>query len=132
MVLMLMSPVRSRSSRHRAGENLAAFRGRAQRRQNAPPHLRGGLPRERDRQDVARVDARTKQIDVAVNEHPRLPRPCRRLQRHVEAGIHGALTPGAIALGDPLLKGRGLVERQAEAIRHSPSGTRTNTRNSRT
>jgi hypothetical protein len=44
MVLMAMSPVRSRSSRHRPRE--------------ISPRSAAGLPREGHRQDIDRIDAR--------------------------------------------------------------------------
>ena len=50
-------------------------------------HLGGGFPRERDRQDVIGIDAGTQQVDVAFNEHARLPRTRGGLEDDVLGGI---------------------------------------------
>ena len=70
--------------------NLAARRRRAQRGDDPLAHLGGRLARERDRQDVRRVDTGAEQVDVAVDQHARLARARRRLERDVEARINGA------------------------------------------
>ena len=70
--------------------NLPGRRGRAEGRHDALAHLRRGLAGKRDRQNVGRVNPRPQQIDVAVDQHPRLPGSRRRLQRNVESRIDGA------------------------------------------
>ena len=55
--------------------------------QDALPHLGRGLARERDREDVARLDAGEQQPDVAIDQHARLARPGRRLERDVARRI---------------------------------------------
>ena len=62
---------------------------RAQLAQDALAHLGRRLPRERDRQDVGRIDARLQQVDVPGDEHRCLPRAGGRLEHHVVAGIDG-------------------------------------------
>ena len=57
--------------------------------EHAVAHLGGGLARERDRQDVPRIDARLDEPDVAVDEHARLARAGRRLEDDVVGRIDG-------------------------------------------
>ena len=54
------------------------------------PHLGGGLPGERDREDVLGLDAGQQQVDVAFDEHARLARAGRRLEDDVARRIDGA------------------------------------------
>ena len=56
------------------------------------PHLRGRFARERDREDVLRVDAGAQQVDVALDEHARLSGARGRLENDVFAGIDGERT----------------------------------------
>src|SRR4029453_733721 len=50
-------------------------------------HLRRGLSRERDGENVGRVDATLEEVDVTRDEHRRLPGARRRLEHDVIAGI---------------------------------------------
>ena len=50
-------------------------------------HFGGGLPRERDRQNVRGVDARSQQVDVARHEDLRFAGACRRLEHDVARRI---------------------------------------------
>ncbi len=52
-------------------------------------HLGGRLARERDREDVGRVDASGEQVHVARDEHAGLARPGRRLEHDVLRRIGG-------------------------------------------
>ena len=63
--------------------------GTAQLAQDALAHLGRRLPRERDRQDVGRIDPRLEQVDVSGDEHRCLPRAGRCLQHHVVPGVDG-------------------------------------------
>ena len=56
---------------------------------DALPHLGGGLARERDREDVIRLDAGAQQVDVALDEHARLAGAGRRLEDDVLRRIDG-------------------------------------------
>ncbi len=58
---------------------------------DALAHLGGCLPRERERQNLRGIDTFAQQVDVAIDEHARLARPCRRFERHVESRIDGSL-----------------------------------------
>jgi hypothetical protein len=57
--------------------------------QHAAAHLRRGFSRERDREDVARIDAGLDERGVPVDEDARFPCPGRRLEHHVVSGIDG-------------------------------------------
>src|SRR4029079_5623043 len=56
---------------------------------DALAHFRGGLPRELNRQYVARLDARLQQVDVAPDEDRRLAGAGRGLQHDVLMRIDG-------------------------------------------
>ncbi len=70
--------------------NIAGRRRRAESRHDALAHLRCGLPGKCDRQNVGWVNPRPQQIDIAVDQHARLPGSRRRLQGNVESRIDGA------------------------------------------
>ena len=57
------------------------------------PHLRRGLARERDREDVVGLDAGAQQVDVALDEHARLAGAGRRFEhdvlRRIDARMRG-------------------------------------------
>ena len=55
--------------------------------QDALPHLGRGLARERDREDVARLDAGQQQADVAIDQHARLAGAGRGFERDVSRRI---------------------------------------------
>ena len=58
-------------------------------------------------------DTRAQQVHVSIDEDPCLPCTRRCFERHVEAGVHGALAAVAIALVDPRFERIGLLlERQ--------------------
>ena len=89
IVLMAISPRRSRRSSQRARSSSDRAAGGAQLANDALAHLGRRLPRERDRQDVGRIDARLEQIDVARDEHRRLPGAGRCLEHDVVARVDG-------------------------------------------
>ncbi len=110
-----LAPARLVERRQRAGL--------LQPRDDALAHLGRGLARERDRQDRVRIDARAKQVDVAVDEHAGLARAGRRLEHDVLGGVDGV--PARLGIRQLGVD----VEREAHlaAIRHrprSPSGRR--------
>ena len=83
-----MSVTRSASVGHRARKAASARAATGQgRHEHAVAHLGGGLPRERDRQDVARIDAGVEQPYEPIDEHARLARAGRGLEHHVVARI---------------------------------------------
>ena len=112
------------------GGNLASLRCGPQRRTNPLAHLGCCLAREGDRQDVCRIHAGAKQVDVAIDEHARLAGPGRRLESHVISRVYCPYASGAIPVRNPVFNGCLVFERQAVAIRHSPCGRLTNRRNS--
>ena len=56
-----------------------------------PAHFRGGFSRERNGENVRRLDAPAQQVEVPIDEHMRLAGACRCLEHHVVRGIDGAL-----------------------------------------
>ena len=77
------------------------------------PHLGGGLPRERDREDAIGIDAREQQIDVALDEDARLPRPRRRFEDDVLRRIDGVRRASASNIADVVLAADGRVTAEA-------------------
>ena len=59
--------------------------------QDAAAHLGGRFARERDGEDVRRLDAAAQQVEIPVDEHMRLAGAGRRLEHHVVRGIDSAL-----------------------------------------
>ena len=78
------------------GRELAAVGAPRELGQHAAAHLRRGLSRERDREDVARIDAGLDERGVPVHEHARLPCPGRRLEHDVVSRIDGEVPRGLI------------------------------------
>ena len=114
--------------------DLAARRALPQRGHDALAHLGGRLARERDGEDVRRIDAGAQQVDVAIDEHARLAGAGRRLERDVEArdrrrarGRRGRARRCATRPSPA-----SVVERQQEVTRRrrSPCGRPTRTRSS--
>ena len=66
------------------------------------PHLGRGLARERDREDVIRFDAGPQQIDVALDQDPRLSGAGRRFEDDVSQGIDGRATSRGVSQGQRL------------------------------
>ena len=85
IVLIAISPRRSRESIQRARSISDRLGGLAELAHDPLAHLGRGLPRERDREDVGRVDAALEQIDVARDEHRGLAGAGRRLEHDVVA-----------------------------------------------
>ena len=67
------------------------------------------------------IDAGAQQVDVAVDEHARLAGAGRRFERDVEAGIDGALAPGAVARVDARLDATRARRRRAAGNYSSPT-----------
>ena len=85
---MAMSPRRSRRSIQSATDRTRTVGSRLGKlAHDALAHLGRGLPRERDRQDVGRIDAALEQVDVARDEDRRLAGSRRRLENDVVRGI---------------------------------------------
>ena len=136
MVLMAMSPDRSRMSRHDlpSGPPDVGTLLRSSVK-NAAAHLGRRLARERDREDVCGIDAAAQEIEVAIDEHVRLAGAGRRLEHDVVRGIDGPRSRGVrssivdrpsstSASMDPWTMDDRPIERQPVRRRQrSPSGT---------
>ena len=77
----------SRISRQSSGASVCSRWRRASSSQDALPHLGGGLARERDREDVARLHAGEQQPDVAIDQDARLAGAGRGFERDVAGRI---------------------------------------------
>ena len=105
----------------------AALLGRApERRQDALAHLGRRLARERDGQDVPRLDAGAHQVDVAVHQHARLARARRGLEDDVQARVDGIGAIGGVGQSwpTPVPKCRVPERRRREPGRPSSNGRR--------
>ena len=99
---------------------------------DAIAHLGRGLARERDGQDVARIDAGLEQAHVPIDQHARLARPGRRLEHDVVARIDGEVARRLIGRRGSRLAASSSAIKQAR-LRHRPRsdipcGTRRRTR----
>ncbi len=120
------------------GLDAALVRGTPQRREDAIAHLRRGLARERDREDVPRLDTCADEIDIAIDQDPRLARACGGLEHDVAPRIYRRRTIGGVGERGAFRRWaleRRLVKRQARdravPLRHSLSGRHRPTRTSR-
>ena len=81
---------------------------------DALAHLGGGLSRERDREDVRGIDAPREQVDVARDQHARLPRAGRCFEHDAVIGIARVVPGCRVGIGG----GRRLPFRIAAEERH--------------
>ena len=140
MVLIWMSARRSRIAAQRRAIERRLLGGAPQLADDALAHLRRRLPRERDRQDVRRIDAARQQVHVARDEDARLARPGRRLEDDVVARDRARTraprrrdprSPAiAVASASPPNERHLIASLLITRRRRSPCGTRPGTRTS--
>ena len=105
---------------------LAAACRVAQGGHDALAHFRRRLAREGQREDLSGIDAGAQQVDVAIDENPRLAGAGRCLERDVEPGIHGPFASGTVAGVDPRLDGLGRLPRRSCALARGEGGSSSN------